>query len=120
MMKNVLLGILLLTILVSTAAMPARSETSGTWMGTVAYINRTHVGVKSQATIKDFLLPSDFTSVYSSDGSKIALSDVTIGTMVRITYVQSTVFGSTRVSRIDLVGITLPMRSPNPLATVEH
>ncbi|MGZ3522057.1 MAG: hypothetical protein ACXVAG_13855 [Vulcanimicrobiaceae bacterium] len=102
---------LLLTLVVSVA-LPARSDTKGTWSGTVAYINNTHIGVRGSSQVKDFLLPADFDNVFSSNGQKSTRSDVHVGMAVNVTYLQSPLFGSARVTRIDL-GLFAPL----PLVT---
>lgn len=104
-----------LVSLALAAVLPARSDTTGTWMGTVSYINKMHIGVKAQARVRDFVIPSNFTEVYSAGGSKVGLSTVKVGSTVKVTFVQSPMFGSTRVSRIDFAGLSLPLPSQPPL-----
>lgn len=101
----------------------ARADTTGSWAGTVAYINRTHIGVKNSHQTKDFLIPSDFTNVKSKNGKPKKLSDVTVGSYVTVRYLQSPLFGSTRVTEIDFgTGFHLnsslnPIQSMAPLPT---
>lgn len=101
----------------------ARADTTGSWAGTVAYINRTHVGVKNSHQTKDFLIPSNFTNVKSQNGKLKPLSDVTVGSYVTVRYLQSPLFGSTRVTEIDFgTGFHLksslnPIQSMAPLPT---
>lgn len=102
----------LLLALIVYAAPPARSDTKATWSGTVAYINDTHIGIRGAGQVKDFLLPADFDNVFSASGKKGKRSDITVGTGVNVTYLQSPLFGSTRVTRID-VGLFAPL----PLVT---
>lgn len=97
--------------LLGAIALPARSDTTGTWMGTVKYINNTHIGVSAQAQTKDFLLASD-TSVYSSAGQKMGRDQIQPGMTVRITYSRSGAFAITRATRIDVGGLSWPLPKP--------
>lgn len=94
---------------------PARAETSGTWMGTVVYINNTHIGVKAQAQTRDFLLGSD--TGYFSGGQKVGHGEVTPGMLVVVSYTQSALFGSTRATRVDVKTFAVPAPAPAPTGT---
>jgi hypothetical protein len=96
-------------------AAPVRADTSGTWMGTVTYINKSRIGVKSQSQTKDFILPAGLGEVYSGD-TKISIGEIKVGDLVRIGYSASTLFGSTRATRIDLLNFR-PLPAPTTQAT---
>jgi hypothetical protein len=110
--KSIVFGIAL--ALAAALAIPAAADTTGTWMGKVAYVNGAHIGVHAQAQTRDFLLPSDFTEVYSPSGKKRPRSALKSGMHVLVTYLQSGLFGSTRATRID---IQSALSSPLPIPT---
>ncbi|MEO9169805.1 MAG: hypothetical protein ABI282_03540 [Candidatus Baltobacteraceae bacterium] len=98
---------------------PARADTTGSWAGTVAYINTKHIGVKSVQETKDFLIPADFTNVRSKNGKPKLISDVKVGAYVTVKYLRSPLFGSTRVTEIDFGnGFSLPS-SLNPISSIK-
>jgi hypothetical protein len=104
----------------SLQLVPAKADTSGTFAGTVAYINRTHIGVKAGKATRDYLVPSDFDNVRTRSGkTKVAYSSIKTGDFVTVSYQQSVLFGSTRATEI-IVGsqFGLPYAiTPLPLPT---
>ena len=90
----------------------AHASTTGSWSGTVAYIDQRHIGVKSQAQTRDFLIPADFNNVRSSSETKTSsLGGIKPGTFVTVRFAQRTLFGSTTVSEI-VVHSPLGMHAP--------
>ena len=110
--RNSLLAIVVLVGCFASMVLPAVS--GSTWAGKIAYVNRTHIGVKAQSQIRDFLLASDFDNVYASDGTKTSRSKLVVGAFVRVSYSQSVVFGSTRATRIDLGAMSFHLPSASP------
>jgi AraC-like DNA-binding protein len=115
-----LLGFLALTNAVSP--IPASADTTGSFAGTVAYINKMHIGVKSGNQTRDFLISSDFDNVVSHDGSeKVPISSIKTGQFVTVQYLQSPMFGSTRATKITVgMGLTMPntLTTPSPFPSV--
>jgi hypothetical protein len=93
-------------------SLPARADTTGSFAGTVAYVNRTHIGVKSGTQTRDYLIPSDFNNVTGRNG-KVAYSTIKTGEFVTVQYTQSPLFGSTRATKI-IIGFPLTMPSTSP------
>lgn len=89
-----------------TFASPARSAGTGTWTGTVVYINNSHIGVKSQSQTRDFLIDKD--TGYVENGKPSAHGSVQPGALVSVTYLQSTFFGSTRATRVEITSFSWP------------
>jgi len=104
------LAFVLLPIVMLTLVQPARSNTTGTWMGTVVYINNAHIGVKAQGQTRDFILSSD--TGFFQNGKKIHRGDVNNGTLVDVSYNSSTLFGSTHATRVDVKTFLVPAAAP--------
>jgi len=82
-------------------SVPARADTTGSFAGNVAYINRVHIGVKSGKETRDFVIPENFTNVVKrSSGATISIATIAVGEFVTVKYLQSAVFGSTRATKI--------------------
>ena len=91
----------------------AHAASSGSWSGTVAYINRTHIGVKYRDQTRDFLIPADFDNVRSSGTpNKSSLADIKRGSFITVSFAQRALFGSTSVTKIAIggaIGIAAPI-----------
>lgn len=107
MIRSIWTCVALITLLLTVLAIPARSTTTGTWTGTVVYVNNAHIGVKSQAQTRDFILDGDTT--YYTNGKKASHSSIENGMMVTVSFTQRTLFGSTRATRIDTSSFALPL-----------
>ena len=64
---------LALGVLVLSAGLHAIADTTGSWMGQVVYVNNRHIGVKSQAQTRDFLL--DANTIFLENGKPAELKD---------------------------------------------
>jgi len=103
---------ILLCVFFAGAAGVAIADSTLSWMGTVAYLNNSRLGIKSEseAQTKDFML-TDATEVYEN-GKKVAIGDLKVGELVKVQYNKSTMFGATRASRIDIVTFSKPKPLP--------
>ncbi len=91
---------------------PARADTTGSFAGNVAYINKTRIGVKSGQNTRDFIIPDGFTNVVKrSSGATIPISTITVGEFVTVKFLQSALFGSTKATKI-IVGSQFNLNVP--------
>lgn len=100
------IAVAITAVLLWAFASPARSAGTGTWTGTVVYINNSHIGVKSQSQTRDFLIDKD--TGYVENGKPSAHGSVQPGALVSVTYLQSTFFGSTRATRVEITSFSWP------------
>lgn len=107
MIRSIWTCIAIVTLMLAVFALPARSTTTGTWMGTVVYVNTNHIGVKAQAQTRDFIL--DDNTAYFTNGKKASHSDIENGMTVTVSFKQSALFGSTHATRIDISSFALPL-----------
>ncbi len=96
--------------------LPAKADTTGSWAGTVSYINSRHIGVKSGQQTRDFMIPPNFSNVHTQSGESQPLSAIATGSYVTVQFTRSPLFGSTTVTDITLSAtFTLPTKvSPTP------
>jgi hypothetical protein len=106
------LALATLSLLTLVCALPARADTTGTWMGKVVYINASHIGVQAEGKTRDFILGSD--TGYSSNGKKAQHGDVTEGMLVVVSYSRSAMFGATRATSIDVKTFSMPAPASTP------
>ena len=92
----------------------ARADQTGTFAGTIAYVDARRLGVTANRSTRDFILDPDFANIHTPDGKKVARSALKVGTNVRVIYQQSPVLGSTRVTDLLVIPPTLALPSPLP------
>ena len=101
--------------LLSLLCSPVSGDPTGTWAGTVQYINASQITVHAHSQTQHFLLPPNFNNVRSGNGKKLPLSSIKPGVFVTVTYLQNALFGSKRVTEIDLgFHVTMPAFAPKP------
>jgi hypothetical protein len=96
---------------------PVRADTTGSFAGTVAYVNALHIGIKTSNETRDYIIPSGFDNVITyPDGHKMKYSSIKTGVFVTVQYTKRSVFGTTVATKI-VVGdkLKFPSFSVSPL-----
>jgi hypothetical protein len=95
----------------------APADTTGTLTGKVAYVKKSRLGVQANRQSNDFIMDDDFTNIRNSDGKRVGREKLTVGTLVTVTFLRSSLFGSSRVTEVDIIGGGGVMGTPLPIPT---
>lgn len=101
---SLVLSVLFAATLAGITAAAAGAATTGLWTGKVAYVNSRHIGVKAESQTRDFVL--DSTTQYVEKGKTVSPSSVKAGITVTVSYTQSSLFGSTHATKVEIGGFS--------------
>ena len=85
------------------AAQPATADTIANFVGNVNSATSKNVYVKAGDKTQTFILGTDFTGVYGTDGKKLSLSALKAGKLVKVTYRNQALLETFHAIRIDLL-----------------